>query len=112
MYKNVNILKRLIAITLVVALAFPTLTQLVHTIDTHEHNYCENKTTHLHEVDHQNCDVCDFNFSTFTFNINAFGNETLNINTPFLKKEFVSINTSKKYTNHKQLRAPPAILFS
>lgn len=48
------------------ALLLPTVVQLAHTFEGHEHKACTNISTHLHEKQ-LDCSICDFHFSIFTF---------------------------------------------
>ena len=50
-------------------LVLPSLIQLGHLLEGHQHLGCNQNSTHLHELDHK-CDVLAFHFSALLFSFN------------------------------------------
>ena len=50
-------------------LLLPSLIQLGHLLEGHQHLGCNQNSTHLHELDHK-CDVLAFHFSALSFSFN------------------------------------------
>ncbi|QAA80417.1 hypothetical protein EI546_01130 [Aequorivita sp. H23M31] len=48
------------------ALMFPIAIQTAHALDGHEHQVCNDFSTHLHKKQ-LDCSICDFHFSSFDF---------------------------------------------
>lgn len=90
------------------ALLFPIVIQSIHAFDGHEHQVCNDYTSHIHKTQ-LDCSICDFHFYIFDFK-------------PLQIPEFIGITSNFKIqteyhvseiiadTPHFFLRGPP--LFS
>jgi hypothetical protein len=101
-----EISSRFIALLLIFALLIPAAIQFSHAFEDHHHEVCTEVTTHIHpeKID---CSLCDFQFSTFNFEVQNF--EPLSISRPFLKLPIQEVSSLKntKY-GHSQQRGPPS----
>lgn len=93
---------------LAIALVFPSLVQFSHIFENHEHNFCGDVTTHLHEQK-LDCDLGDFHFTHFHFE------ETISYETPIIEASTVVeiTYTSRRYhtlSTSIGLRGPPTLL--
>lgn len=65
-FQKKNILVISLSLFLSLTLLFPSLVQLSHVFETHEHKFCGDYSNHFHEKEHQ-CHIQDFHFSSFHF---------------------------------------------
>lgn len=94
---------------LIALLLAPSVIQLAHAFEDHEHIACSEKGVHLHE-DTPECKICDFHLTSFDYQLYT-ANCAENV---ILPKEDVQIlqnavPLSYSFSN-KQLRAPPSTL--
>jgi len=100
--------KRILALFLWAVLLFPSLLNVIHQCELHDHFECDEQKVHLHqsEID---CKICDYNLLNFDFDLGNCENlehpeifATLNA---FYKAPVLhsSLNQST------QLRAPPVM---
>lgn len=109
MYLENHISKYLGVIALVFALMLPTSVEFFHLFENHEHEVCNEQTTHLHK-DTPECHSCDFYSSSFKYTLpdnyrSIFVLISLNTEVTLAVAPLFSIKKTSK-----QLRAPPSIL--
>ena len=94
---------------LMTLLLVPSVIQLAHAFEDHEHIACSEKGAHLHE-DTPECKICDFHLTSFDYQLYAANSAERVI----LLKEDVQILQNVvplPYSfSNKQLRAPPSTL--
>lgn len=102
-----KLVKKFMAMTLFVVLAFPVLFNFYHTFEKHEHVVCSESSYHLHKSESV-CHTCDFhhisyNFEPFFYNevFSSFIYERPNI-------ELSKLGLESSVVSNLQLRAPPS----
>lgn len=63
---KLKLIKIFIATIFSFALLFPIVIKSIHTWDGHEHQVCNDFTSHIHKKQ-LDCSICDFHFSIFDF---------------------------------------------
>ena len=105
---NSYISKYVGAIALVFVLMLPSSVHFFHLFDTHEHEVCQEQTTHLHE-DAPECHICDFYSTSFQYNLPENYVTTFVLTSQNIKATIVVASLFSKKLTSKQLRAPPTI---
>lgn len=100
-----SIVSRLSSLLLVLLLMLPAAFQLAHAFEGHEHTSCDEITTHIHEKKLE-CDLCDFQLSTFTWTLNSLAEFT---SSDIQTKDVFTLKISLKTEDQSQLslRGPP-----
>lgn len=102
-----NIQSSIFAVLFGLTLLFPSVLQLAHTLEGHEHATCTNTATHIHEKN-VDCSLCDFHFSSFHYDFTTF--ENFIVSEFFLKLQTGIISSEKNQISHSfYLRGPPCI---
>lgn len=97
----------IIAAIFSLALLLPTITQTVHALDGHQHEVCNDFSTHLHKKQ-LDCSICDFHFSIFDFKVPTL--PEFIYPDGFYEPETVLVSTeSSSATTHFFLRGPPLL---
>ena len=98
--------KRILALFLWAVLLFPSLLNVIHQCELHDHFECDEQKVHLHqsEID---CKICDYNLLNFDFDL---GN-CENLEQPEIFAASDSFYSSLQFHSFlhlsTQLRAPP-----
>lgn len=107
MHKKNNILSSFFAGLLSILLLLPSFVEFAHTLEGHEHIACDDVSTHIHEKD-LDCSLCDFQFSTFQFNL--FCIQDTSNHEYFLEQQARFISSEKTtYLHCFYLRGPPLL---
>ena len=103
---RVNIARQIVAMVFTIMLLLPVFIQVLHACEKHEHKVCDEKTTHLHELE-ISCDACTFQISSFNYDIS--GNFDLDLPEFYIVTSCNHEQQACSYLkfNSKQLRAPP-----
>lgn len=101
-----QIVTSVIAAKLALVLMFPLIVQFVHSLEKHDHGvFCNDKSLHFHKKN-IDCKVCDFHFTTFTYNLTEYTDFSPRIYFDKIEVIFLGIHQSFNPTNN-QLRGPP-----
>jgi len=88
----------------------PTIMSVLHVLEPHTHNICDDETTHLHDVSELSCEICDFHLSSFWSDDIIFFDVIKYTN---IEREYPVVNAQNIYflsKNNFHLRAPPYTL--
>ena len=92
-----------------IMLLLPAFIQVLHACENHEHKVCNEKTTHLHELE-ISCNTCTFQMASFNYDVSG----NLNLKLPELYVVTSCNHEQQAFSNlkfnSKQLRAPPVNL--
>jgi hypothetical protein len=103
-----KIKQTIIAALLLVTMALHLFIQFSHHLEeTHEYSTCHEQGDHLHEYENVHCDLCNFQFTNFYFELTS--PEELQVS-PIISKQTLSTTTSLCHSatiTNTQLRAPP-----
>ena len=106
MYLKNQLGKTLASVLLLLALILPTAIQFSHMIEGHESDTCNELSTHIHKSE-KNCDVCDFHFTSISYDIAKYPDLLLPQISVKLSSDFTSLQFYYPTLTSKQLRAPP-----
>jgi hypothetical protein len=100
--------KCILALFLWAVLLFPSLLNVIHQCELHDHFECDEQKVHIHqsEID---CKICDFNLLNFDYELGNFENleqpEIFAALNPF----YTPLEFHSFLHQSTQLRAPPVI---
>ncbi|WP_157811781.1 hypothetical protein [Tenacibaculum sp. SZ-18] len=104
-------LRRYISLSLILILLVPSVIQLLH-ITFEQHNCVElmysTEDHNIHDLDHDNCDLCDFHLNSFTINSITFSSAIVFIPTTSLEKYYYKIRNAVFQST--LLRGPPCLV--
>ncbi len=100
-----HITKTFIAHLLVLAIVFPSVLQFTHIFENHEHTFCGDVTTHLHEQD-LDCDLTKFISNVFSWDIKLFDFKEVSVIKEKPSHTYISLHY-KKLPQSLKTRGPP-----
>lgn len=106
MYLKNQLGKTLASVLLLLALILPTAIQFSHTIEGHESDTCNERSTHIHKTE-KICEICDFHFTSISYDIAKYPDLLLPQISIKLSTDFTSLQFYHPTLTSKQLRAPP-----
>jgi hypothetical protein len=92
---------------LVLTVVFPSIIQFTHIFENHEHTFCGNVDTHIHEQK-LDCDLTKFISSVFYINYEDLKVEEV-LDTSNKLNNYYSFTPSKRLSQSNYLRGPPFI---
>ncbi|GHC52080.1 hypothetical protein [Ulvibacter litoralis] len=102
-----QITHKVASVLLTLALLFPVAIQFIHSLDEHEHTFCTEVSTHLHEKK-LDCSLCDFHFSVVTFNTPTLPDFIISESFPKLVTIYEASENNTIH-HHYYLRGPPQL---
>lgn len=104
-----QIMRKIVSFLLLAILFFPGTIQFAHAIEGHEHTTCQEVNKHYHEAI-TDCDICDFHFVPFTYDLYSYPEFVNSIIPAKVKKHFSPLTYTPFLKTNTQLRAPPYFL--
>ena len=107
MFKQDNSKYYVITYLLVVSLLLPSMVQFTHIFEDHEHNFCGNVSTHLHE-EQFDCDLTKIFAPLAQFELNQY-TELIDFQIPTLINYTYEQPFARQLSQSYEVRGPPHI---
>ena len=101
--KNIRVV---IGLVLTVTFLLPSIVQLTHLSDKHEHSVCFEQSDHVHDISYD-CSIQDFQITPFDFNSLQDSNTSDHNSIYSVVLHYYYITNKSYYFTTNSLRAPP-----